>query len=102
MKSNTGARLIARTWRGATRRRDRDAYLAYLLQSGLREYRATSGNQEVIALSRPIDSRAEFLLLSLWDSERSIRAFAGRDISRAVFYPRDDEFLVERDLTVNH
>jgi hypothetical protein len=32
----------------------------------------------------------------------SIRAFAGEDIEQAVFYPEDDRFLVERDVTVRH
>ena len=93
---------MARTWRGATRVQDRDAYLSYLHESGFREYRATPGNVGVVGLSRVIDSRAEFLVLSLWESVAAIRRFAGDDIGRAVFYPRDDEFLVDRDLAVNH
>jgi len=28
--------------------------------------------------------------------------FAGEDIERAVFYPKDDRYLVERDTTVRH
>ena len=46
--------------------------------------------------------RAEFIPLSLWESEEVIRGFAGEDIERAVFYPEDDRFLVERDLTARH
>ena len=38
----------------------------------------------------------------MWDSRRAIAAFAGDDIERAVFYPEDDRFLVERDDTVTH
>ena len=49
-----------------------------------------------------VDGRAEFLLLTLWESEEAIRRFAGDDICRAVFYPEDDRFLVERDDHVNH
>jgi hypothetical protein len=40
--------------------------------------------------------------MSLWESREVIEAFAGPDISTAVFYPDDDQFLIERDLTVNH
>ena len=32
----------------------------------------------------------------------AVRAFAGPEPQRAVFYPRDDEYLVDRDLEVSH
>jgi heme-degrading monooxygenase HmoA len=102
MNTDTGAQPIARTWRGSVREEDRDAYLAYLHETGLHEYNSTPGNRGVLALCRTVDGRAEFLLLTLWESRDAIRAFAGDDIDRAVFYPRDDEFLVDRDLHVNH
>jgi len=40
----------------------------------------------------------EIFTVSLWESEDAVRAFAGDDISRAVFYPEDDAWLVSRDL----
>jgi len=40
--------------------------------------------------------------VSFWDSQQAIQGFAGQDIEKAVFYPEDDRFLVERDLTVRH
>jgi heme-degrading monooxygenase HmoA len=53
-------------------------------------------------LWRVTDGRAEFLTLSFWDSKEAIRGFAGDDIERAVFYPKDDRYLIERDPTVRH
>ncbi len=94
--------MIARTWRGATRVADAEAYLEYLLQTGLTEYRKTPGNRGVLGLRRMVNHRAEFFLVSLWESEESIRQFAGDDIEKAVFYPEDDRFLVERDNHVSH
>jgi len=41
-------------------------------------------------------------MVSLWESEDSIRRFAGDTIDRAVFYPEDDRYLVERDEHVDH
>jgi hypothetical protein len=38
----------------------------------------------------------------LWDSLDAVKAFAGDDHERAVFYPEDDRFLVDRDLTAKH
>jgi heme-degrading monooxygenase HmoA len=94
--------MIARTWRGATRAKDADAYLDYLHQTGFAEYRKVEGNRGVLALRRVANDQAEFLLVSLWDSEQALRQFAGPDIERAVFYPEDVRFLVSRDDHVNH
>ncbi len=99
---------IARTWRGATRAEDADAYLEYLHRTGFREFRDTPGNLGAFGLRRPpasrapADGRAVFLIISLWDSEEAIRRFAGDDIERAVFFPEDDRFLIERDEHVEH
>jgi len=94
--------MIARSWRGATRAQDAEKYLEYLHQTGFAEYRKTAGNRGVLGLRRIVKERAEFLLISLWDSRESIRQFAGHDIDTAVFYPDDDRFLVERDEQVSH
>ncbi len=94
--------MIARTWAGATRAADADAYLEYLHATGLAAYRATPGNRGALALRRITGERAEFLLLTLWESEEAIRRFAGDDIDRAVFYPEDERFLIARDEHVTH
>lgn len=93
---------VVRTWQGATSTQDADDYIAYLEKTGFAEYRETSGNRGVLALRRVIGDRAELLLVTLWESEEAIRGFAGEDIERAVFYPEDERFLVERDETVSH
>jgi heme-degrading monooxygenase HmoA len=94
--------VIARIWRGATREADAEAYVEYLRGTGLKEYRETPGNQGAWVLWRVTDGRAEFLTLSFWESREAIVGFAGADIERAVFYPKDDRYLVERDTTVRH
>ena len=94
--------MIARIWRGATRAEDAAAYVAYLRETGLKEYRATPGNVSASVLWRVAGDRAEFVTLSFWESLDAVRAFAGEDVGRAVFYPQDDRFLIERDLTVEH
>jgi heme-degrading monooxygenase HmoA len=97
-----GGPPIVRSWKGATRAEDADAYVAYLERTGFAEYRATPGNLGVMALRRTAGGRAEFLLLTLWESEAAIRRFAGDDIGRAVFYPEDERFLVARDEHTDH
>ena len=94
--------MIGRLWRGVTSAADADVYLEYLKQTGLREYRDAPGNRAVVALRRVSDGRAEFWLLTLWDSHDAIRQFAGPNPDRAVFYPEDDRFLIERGEQVDH
>jgi heme-degrading monooxygenase HmoA len=94
--------MIARMWRGVVRRDDADAYVEYIVNTGMAEYRATPGNQGAWMLRRDDGDRSEIITFSLWDSRDSIRAFAGEDIDQAVFYPEDDRFLIERDPTVRH
>jgi hypothetical protein len=36
------------------------------------------------------------------ESREAIEGFVGQDIEKAVFYPEDERFLVEHDLTVRH
>ena len=94
--------MIARIWRGAVRREDADAYAEYMRGTGLREYQETPGNRGTFMLRRQKGDLCEFVMLTLWDSFEAVKAFAGEDPDRAVFYPEDDRFLVERDLKAQH
>jgi heme-degrading monooxygenase HmoA len=93
---------IARLWEGSTRATDADHYLESLRRTGLADYARAGGNRGVLALRSVGLDRADFLLLTLWESEAAIRDFAGEAIDRARFYPEDDEFLVRRGETVRH
>jgi hypothetical protein len=53
-------------------------------------------------LRRDVGDRCEFLMFTLWKSIESVEAFAGEDSEKAIFYPKDDAFLIERDLTSSH
>jgi len=94
--------MIARIWRGATAPEDAAEYVDYLERTGLKEYRGTPGNLGAHVLWRIEHDRAEFLTLSFWESRDAMKGFPGEDIERAVFYPEDDRFLIERELTVSH
>ena len=89
--------MHARTWRGSTRASDRDAYSAYVNETGIAAYRATPGNRGAYLMTRLVGDRADFLVMSFWDSLSDIEAFAGDDITAAVFYPEDDRYLIARD-----
>jgi heme-degrading monooxygenase HmoA len=94
--------MIARIWRGAVRPDDTDMYLDYLHETGLSAYAGTPGNLGVLALRRRLADKTEFFLVTLWESEKSIEQFAGKDIGKAVFYPEDERFLVDRNEHVDH
>jgi heme-degrading monooxygenase HmoA len=94
--------LIARTWRGWTSAANAEQYAAYVARTGIEAYRSTVGNLGAYSLHRISGDRAEFLVLSFWESLEALRAYAGDDYERAVFYPEDDAFLVDRDLKAHH
>src|SRR6185312_15838496 len=81
---------------------DADAYGMYIEETGLAGYAATPGNRGGWLLRRDEPDRTEFVTFTLWDSLGAIRGFAGDDIERAVYYPEDDRYLIERDETVKH
>ena len=94
--------MIARVWRGWTKREDADAYVEYIAETGLRESLALPGNRGAMILRRHDGPRTEFQTVILWDDLESIRAFAGEELERAVFFPEDERVLVERDAHVVH
>ena len=95
-------RMIARTWKGAVRSEDGDEYAEYIRKTGIPGYTQTPGNLATLMLRRDVADRCEFLMFTLWDSIESVKAFAGRDPEKAIFYPEDDAFLIGRDLTSLH
>lgn len=94
--------MIARIWRGVTSAEKAEQYFAYLMETGLKDYRAVPGNRGVQVLRRTYEDKTEFLLLSLWESYEAIRTFAGNDLEKAVYYPKDKEFLLELEPKVTH
>jgi heme-degrading monooxygenase HmoA len=94
--------MIARIWRGWTRAEEEAAYVQYLEATGAPASRGTGGNRGFYILHRVVGDRAEFVTMSLWDSLDAVRGFAGDDVEKAVFYPEDERFLVDRELTVSH
>ncbi len=94
--------MIARIWHGVTPLEKAEEYVAYLNRTGMPDYRATQGNLGAYLLMRREGNQAHFLTLTFWDSEESIRRFAGEDIEKARYYPEDAEFLLEMEPQVTH
>jgi heme-degrading monooxygenase HmoA len=94
--------VIARIWRGAVAHADADAYADYIGGTGLADYVKTPGNRGAWMLRRDVGENTEFVMFTLWDSMDAIKAFAGDEPERAVYYPEDEGYLVERDDFVTH
>jgi heme-degrading monooxygenase HmoA len=90
-------------WRGWVLTDRATAYVDYIAGTGIAAYRRTPGNLGAQMWTRDLgDGRTEVLTLSWWESLDSIRGFAGSEIDSAVFYPEDDDYLVDRETTVTH
>lgn len=94
--------MIARLWHGVTSAAVSEAYARYLAETGVRDTRGTPGNAGVLVLRRVAGGHADFLFTSFWESPEAIRRFAGADLERAVYYPRDREFLEALEPSVAH
>jgi heme-degrading monooxygenase HmoA len=94
--------LIARVWHGTTSKENRAAYVKYLKTTGIRAFKKSKGNIGVFVLVRDSQELTEYLIVSLWDSMKAIEGFAGTDSSRAVYYPKDSEFLLGLEPEVKH
>jgi heme-degrading monooxygenase HmoA len=95
--------MIFRKWTGRIRTEDREAYVAYILDTGLADYGKTPGNLGYQMITRDLgDGTTEVATMSWWDSMDSIRGFAGDQPELARYYPEDDRFLLDRPEHVEH
>lgn len=94
--------MVARRWRGVIPATKAQEYTEYLERTGVCDYKATPGNRGVFVLRRIEGDRAYFEIFTLWDSLDAIRAFAGDEVERARYYPGADDYLIDREPTVDH
>jgi heme-degrading monooxygenase HmoA len=94
--------MIARMWRGRIRSNDAPEYLEYVKETGIQEQRRTPGNRGSMILQRDLGDETEILVVSLWETLESVRAFAGEPIEQAVYYPQDEKYLLELEAEVAH
>jgi heme-degrading monooxygenase HmoA len=94
--------MIARIWHGATPAAKADEYLDLMRRIAIPDYRSIRGNKGAYALRRIEGDTAHFLMVTFWESEEAIRAFAGNDITKAKYYDFDKDFLIELELSSTH
>jgi oligopeptide/dipeptide ABC transporter ATP-binding protein len=83
-------------WHGMAKAGKGDRFFKFVRKTGERDYLRAPGNRGVYVLRRRKGNRAEFLLISLWDSLASVKRFAGAEYNRAVYpHPEESQYLVE-------
>ena len=83
--SATAILMVTRIWHGATPASKSDEYLNLMRTVAIPDYRSTPGNKGAYALRHMEGDTAHFLMVTFWESEEAIRAFAGDDISVAKY-----------------
>lgn len=94
--------MICRMWHGVTPRSKADAYSLFLEQRAIPDYRSVPGNLSAAVLRRDEGEVSHFMTVTYWQSEDSIRSFAGNDLLVAKYYPEDRDFLVAFEPQVQH
>lgn len=94
--------VIARIWRGRTLAAKADEYEKYLNASGISKVLATPGNLGVQMLRRADGDKAEFVVISFWESIDAVKRFAGADYQKAVILEKDRDYLIEVEPNVLH
>ncbi|MBA3676878.1 MAG: antibiotic biosynthesis monooxygenase [Sphingosinicella sp.] len=94
--------MIARRWHGRVPSSKSEEYLRLMREVALPDYGSTEGNRGAWCLHRQEGDIIHVEMFTLWEGERSIRAFAGENIALAKYYDFDADFLLEKEPHVTH
>jgi heme-degrading monooxygenase HmoA len=95
-------KAVARMWHGRTKTSQADEYYVYLKQEGIDKIEAIPGNLGAQILRRTDGEATEFTVISYWESREAIKKFAGDDIEKTHFLPKDPQYLLELEPKVKH
>jgi heme-degrading monooxygenase HmoA len=94
--------MIARHWRGLVKRDRAAAYVEHLQSETLPQLVQLAGFHDAKVLRRDLPQGVEFVVLTVWESLDSIRAFAGNDVESAVIPPKARDMMIEYDPRARH
>ena len=95
-------KVVARMWHGRVLTSKADEYYAYLKEAGIDKIEAIAGNLGAQVLRRTDGQTTEFTVISYWESRDAIKKFAGEDIEKTHFLPKDPQYLLELEPKVKH
>jgi uncharacterized protein len=94
--------LVLRMWKARTTPGKFGAYVDHVTSKVFPALKKIRGHQGAYLLRRNQGQAIEVVVLTLWDSMKAIRAFAGSDLERAVVEPEAKAALAEFDERVTH
>ena len=94
--------IVARMWHGRTSEQKGDEYFQYLYETGIKQIKAIPGNLGVQVFRKDDGDVADFTVISYWESREAIKKFAGEDINKTHYLPKDRDYLLEMEPTVKH
>lgn len=94
--------MISRHWKGVAKREQADDYVAHLKRDTFPKLASLPGFVRASILRREVANGIEFQVVSVWESLRSIEAFAGVDAEAAVVPPVAQAMMVEFDRRAAH
>ena len=94
--------MIVRMWHGRTHKEKAGACMEFLKSKAIPDYQSVEGNLGLTFLKRDEGDITHFLLMTYWNSFESIKKFAGSNPEVAKYYEEDEEFLLEKELSVIH
>ena len=93
---------ITRKWHGRTKAEHADAYLQFLIDTGVADYKSVPGNLSVEIWRKIEGDVCHFWTVTKWDNYESIRKFAGEDLEKAKYYAEDSKYLLGFEPAVQH
>ena len=94
--------MISRLWRSIARSECAGTYVEHLQQETFPALQRLPGFKRAMILNRPCDLGVEFLIVTVWESEQAIVAFAGVDAQAAVVPEKVQRMMVEFDDRARH
>jgi heme-degrading monooxygenase HmoA len=95
--------MIVRIWRGQVATAENaERYQRHVTENVLPELTGIDGHRGAYVLRRETGGGTEFLVVTLWDSIDSVRAFAGDRVEAAVIEPEAQAVLSDFDDFVRH
>jgi heme-degrading monooxygenase HmoA len=94
--------MIARVWRATATPEGAEAYREHFTGSVLPTLRRLDGHRGAYLFRLDRDDLVELEVMTLWESDEAIQAFAGTDMATAVVEPEAQAVLLSYDKTVTH
>jgi uncharacterized damage-inducible protein DinB len=94
--------MITRIWHGRTKREDSNVYRQYVLETGVPDTLKTDGNLGGQIWQREEGTVTHIWMVTQWENMDCVKRFAGNEVEKAKYYPKDERFLLELEPHVIH